>query len=360
VNARRDIGAKDLWLFSAAALGLLLVWHLASVLLLVFAGVLLAVALRTLSEPLQTHLHLAPRPALALLIVLLVAGISLLVWATGAQALEHIAALRETLPRAVEAVERWLASHAPGRWLLELWQGAQQTPENVGRLATFARVTLNAGINAAGATVLLLALGIYLAADPKTYRRGMLKMVPLAHRERAERILGVLKQQLSRWLLGQAVSMVAVALLTLVGLLAIGMPLAVPLAVIAGIFEFVPYFGSIASGVLVVIIALADGETQAVRAALVCFVVQQAEAYLVQPIAQRWAVRLPPALALIAVLVFGLLFGLAGALLAVPLMVLTMTLVEQLYVKEINGDAVVPEGAASETRSAVVQRKLNR
>jgi predicted PurR-regulated permease PerM len=62
----------------------------------------------------------------------------------------------------------------------------------------------------------------------------------------------------------------------------------------------------------------------------------------VQPVAQRWAVRLPPALGLLSVLVFGLLFGLAGVLLAVPLMVVVVTLVQQW---RGNGDAAPQRSA---------------
>ncbi|WP_200232440.1 AI-2E family transporter, partial [Rubrivivax gelatinosus] len=99
--------------------------------------------------------------------------------------------------------------------------------------------------------------------------------------------------------------------------------------------EFVPYFGPIISGVLIVGVALAEGEGLALQALVVCVAVQQAEGYVVQPLVQRWAVRLPPVLGMCSVLVFGVLFGLPGVLLAMPLMVLTMTLVSELYVKTV-------------------------
>jgi predicted PurR-regulated permease PerM len=70
-------------------------------------------------------------------------------------------------------------------------------------------------------------------------------------------------------------------------------------------------------------------------AALVCLAVLQAEAYVVQPLVQRWAVRLPPVLSIVSVLIFGLPFGLPGVLLAAPLMVLSMTLIDRLYVQAV-------------------------
>jgi predicted PurR-regulated permease PerM len=103
--------------------------------------------------------------------------------------------------------------------------------------------------------------------------------------------------------------------------------------VLAGLLDFVPYFGPILSGVLIVAVALTEGESKALLALVVVVAVQQAEAFVVQPLAQRWAVRLPPVLGLLSVLVFGVLFGLAGVLLATPLMVLTLRVVDHLVVR---------------------------
>jgi predicted PurR-regulated permease PerM len=172
---------------------------------------------------------------------------------------------------------------------------------------------------------------LYLAADPQTYRRGLLHLVAPAQRTRAAAVLDAVASNLAHWLKGQAVSMLAVGALTAIGLTLLDLPLVLTLSVLTAVLDFVPYFGSLAASVVIVAVALGQGERQALSAALMCLAVQQIEAYVVQPIAQRWAVHLPPALGLLSVLVFGLLFGLAGVLLAVPLMVVLMTLVQQWH-----------------------------
>lgn len=336
---RRPVAARDLWGLAAVLLGLAVAWRLANVLLLAFAGVLLAVALRQMAEPLQRRLNMGAHWALTLVVVSLVVGLVVGSWLVGSSAVEQLQLLRETLPRALQALERWLGDRTVGRWLLDLWTQAANVPQDWQRVAGLATGTLNATIEAVGALALLLAIGIYAAADPHSYRRGFLHLVPPRRRPLAERTLGAVERDLSRWLLGQAVSMLAVGLVTMAGLAAIGMPLAVSLGVIAGLLDFVPYLGPIVSGVLIVAVALTEGENMALAAALVCLGVQQAEAYLLQPLVQRWAVRLPPVLGMLAVLVFGLLFGLSGVLLGVPLMVLTMTLVDELVVKSWPQDA---------------------
>ena len=139
-------------------------------------------------------------------------------------------------------------------------------------------------------------------------------------------------------MLGQGVAMLAVGVLTAAGLALIGMPLALPLGIIAGVLEFVPFFGTFGAGALIVLLAFTQGEAQAVYAALVCLGVQQFEGYVIQPFVQRWAIALPPALGLIAVIVFGATFGPLGVVFAVPLMVVMMLLVQRLYVEGALGD----------------------
>ena len=330
---RTAVPGAGVWALAGTAFLLLLAWRLAPVLLLAFAGVLMALALLQASELLRRLWPLSPRLALLMVVlalVLLVAGGS---WLAGAGVAEQLLSLRDTLPQAMVAVKKWLSGHAPGRWVLATWTAAAAKPDDWWQFAGLATNAVNATIGAIGVLVLVVAIGLYLAADPDTYRKGLLRLVPPARRPLAAHALAAAGHQLSRWLLGQGVSMLAVGLLTGLGLLLIGMPLLLPLALVAGLLEFVPYFGPMISGVFIVAVALTEGESMALWAAVVCVAVQQTEAYVVQPLAQRWAVRLPPVLGMLAVLIFGVLFGLPGALLAVPLMVLTMTLVDELYVR---------------------------
>ncbi|BAL95992.1 AI-2E family transporter [Rubrivivax gelatinosus] len=321
------------WLLTLA--GVALAWVLADVLMLVFAGLLFALVLRALAAPLEAR-GLSPHLSLPLVLAALVALLVGSFWFVGAGATEQLQALRETLPRAWAAFLQWMAEYPTGRWLQSLWESAKPF-EDWSRLAGLATGTLNAATGAVGALVLLLVIGIYLAADPDTYRRGLITLVPPPRRALAARTLDATGRDLSRWLLGQAVSMLVVGALTGIGLALIGSPLVLSLSLIAGLLEFVPYFGPIVSGVLIVGVALAEGEGLALQALLVCVAVQQAEGYIVQPLVQRWAVRLPPVLGMCSVLVFGVLFGLPGVLLAMPLMVLTMTLVGELYVRRLPG-----------------------
>ena len=327
--------------------------YLRGVVALAFGSVLIAVALRIGSNGVRRVTALGDTAALAVAVLgtlaLLVIGVVLL----GDSVAEQFAALRTALPNALAATLRWLNSHTLGLWLLQWWDSADAGVE-------WTRVAGVAGsaVGAVGGALLMLVMGLYLAANPELYRRGVLRLLPLRQRARVDRALAAAGNGLSRWLLGQAVAMVLVGAMTAIGLAAIGMPLALPLGIIAGILEFVPFFGAIVAGALTVLLAFTQGATQAAYALLVCVFVQHFEGYVIQPFVQRWAIALPPALGLISVLVFGLLFGALGVVLAVPLMVVLMILVQQLYIdgtpaaatfgaRELQLPSAVPRAAAT-------------
>jgi predicted PurR-regulated permease PerM len=136
---------------------------------------------------------------------------------------------------------------------------------------------------------------------------------------------------LRRWLLAQLFAMTTIGAMTTLGLFLLGVPLAVSLGFVAGLTEFVPFFGPIAFGVFAVLFSFTVSPMTALYVALLCFGIQQFEGNVLQPVVQRWAVSLPPALAVISVVIFGLLFGILGAIFATPLMTVVMLFVERLY-----------------------------
>ena len=125
------------------------------------------------------------------------------------------------------------------------------------------------------------------------------------------------------------------------------MPLALALGVIAGLFEFVPFFGPIAAGLLAVLVAFAQGPSEALYVALLFVGLQQLEGSVLVPLVQRWTVSLPPVLGLLAVVLFGTLFGPLGVLVGTPLMVVGMVLVQTLYLHR--GESNTPSGHCRKT-----------
>lgn len=212
----------------------------------------------------------------------------------------------------------------PDGGLVELDQGFLG---QVGRLLT--------GVFGAIAyTLLVLAGGIYFAAQPELYRAGILYLFPKRKRPLIGDALDDTGQAIKLWLVGTLISMGMIGFLTGVGLWLIGVPSPLALGLLAGLLEFVPIVGPIAAAIPAILIAFTQSPEMALWTLAFFVALQQLEGNVVQPMVQKYAVDLPPALLLFSVVAGGYLFGIIGILFAAPLTVAAYVLVRRLYVEE--------------------------
>lgn len=345
--------------FVIGALGvILLAWRLSDVLVLAFGATVLATALLAGSTQLERLFGLPPRTAVVVTLLLVTLALAFGGWLVGDRFAEQMERLRERLPAAIEAATTWLRQQAFGQSVLQWWRNGMK-----GDAVSWAPVVNAAGLTfgALGSAALMVVLAVYLALDPELYRRGVLRLVPQTLRPRMAAAFEASSEGLQRWLLGQGISMLFVGCATAIGLAVLGMPMALSIGVIAGLMDFVPYFGPIASGLLAVLFAFTEGPEKALYVALLAIAIQQFEGNVLMPVVQRRAVELPPVLGLLSVVVFGLLFGVAGVVFATPLMVVTMILVQKLYVQEVLHDpmpaTVEPDGDATPPNMPIAERR---
>ncbi|MDP2419591.1 MAG: AI-2E family transporter, partial [Hydrogenophaga sp.] len=251
----------------------LLAWRLSDVLVLMFGAVIVAVALQAFAAPLERFLGVKHQLAVAAAVVLTLAVVVLGSWLAGDRLLAQTEDLRQRIPEAMAALVAWARGHSLGLAALKVWEGLNAEDMPWASMANAATRTLGA----LGSIGLVLVLGVYLAADPQLYRRGLVRLVPPAWRTRVDGALLASAQALSRWLLGQGISMLFVGSTTAIGLAVLGIPLAATIGVIAGVLAFVPFFGPIASGILAVLLAFMQGPQQALYVAGLCIAIQQVE-----------------------------------------------------------------------------------
>lgn len=313
-----------------AVLLLALMWHLANVLVLVFGAAVVAVALRAFAVRLEQW-HVPPRWSLATALLLLLAfGALVVVW-IGDPLAEQLSRLREGLPAAFERVVAWLRGHRIGVTALEYWSSLRQDAVPWSRLLGVAGTALGA----LGTLSLIAITGVYLAADPGLYRRGVLSLLPVARRAAVAEALDRSGGALRKWLVGQSLSMLFVGGATALGLLALSVPLALAIGLISGLLAFIPFFGALVGGGLAVLVAFMEGPQTALHVLILQIAIQQVEGHVLMPLVQRWAVSLPPVLGLMSTLVFGVLFGVIGVLFATPMMVVVVTVVQCLHVERL-------------------------
>jgi predicted PurR-regulated permease PerM len=143
---------------------------------------------------------------------------------------------------------------------------------------------------------------------------------------------------LKRWLVGQSLLAVCVALLTGVGLALLGAPFAIALALLAGLMEFVPYIGPFVAAVPAILVGFGDSPQLALNVALLFLAIQMIESYVLAPLIQHKAVHLPPAMILFAQVLMGAIVGALGVAVATPLAAAIMVAVGMLYVEDALGD----------------------
>ena len=331
-----------------AGLVLLVLWFAGRALLIVGAAVLVATVLYAASDGLARLTGLGRRWCLAIVCLALVGAATVAAWLAAPEL------ARQAQELAGRARELWgdlrqrIDDFALGRRALEQLDkqtsGGGAGGSSGGALgevgAAAERAFSVAGSVVAGLTELgiILILGLYLAIDPGLYLRGFLRLLPLARRPRARAILLEMAHTLRDWLLGQLVAMATVGALTGMGLWLIGVPQALALGIVAGLLDFIPNVGPILASVPGILAAASVGSTQALYALALYIAVQTAENNLITPIVQRRAVDLPPALTMVALLVMGLLGGVLGLLLAVPLAAVLTVAVRMAYVEDVLGD----------------------
>ena len=207
--------------------------------------------------------------------------------------------------------------------------------------------------------VSVLVMSIFLARHPDVYVDGAVALAPPARRPIVRAILRDLNLTIRAWVLGQIIAMILLAALTTLGLWALGMPYFLAFGVFAGVAAIVPFFGVLLSTIVPALFALgAFGVTKALLVAALGIVVHIIEANFVAPVVMERQVNLPPVVTIAGVLLIGKLFGLAGLIIAVPILALVMILVRHILLGEVYGDpvsAVKPSGTVPADVQPTVQ-----
>jgi predicted PurR-regulated permease PerM len=174
---------------------------------------------------------------------------------------------------------------------------------------------------------------MYLAVEPYAYRRGLLFLVPEHTRVRGGLVFDAMTATLRKWLSTQFIAMVVIGTVTTIVLLVLRVKAAVPLGILAGLFEFVPTFGPILSAVPAVLIAFADAPGKALWVGIAYWTIQFLENNVLIPHLMSEELDLPPALTLLWQGLMALTFGVLGLFVAVPLLAATVVAVRYVYVR---------------------------
>lgn len=293
---------------------------MAQPLLVIFAGLVFAAMIDGGARLLGRVLPIG-RGWRVLLVLLGAAGFLVwTLWFAGSQLTAQAAQLPATVEAQGQRLLAWLQAHhikVGGGDVngADLGNFVQQAVGGVGH------VTRIMGGILGGATTLfiVLVLGIYLAAEPRLYQRGVAWLLPIDTREHFQGTARLMGCSLRMLMFGRLIGMSVEGLGTWLLLWIYGVPMSGLLGLLTGLLAFLPNIGAPLSGAIMVLVGFSGGTSMGLYCIAVYIAVQTIDGNLIVPMVAKKTVDLAPALVLGAQLVMGALFGILGLALADPL-----------------------------------------
>ena len=317
---------------------------------------IIAIVMGTVIRPLVSWLYRRGLPRVAgviliyfLLLVLLISFVLLLFPLIVKQSTTIAAALpgyyqslRELMfinpNQIIVRLSEFLPSSLPG--LEPLQQTGQQmlasAEQAVGYVALAAKVVFMS-------TAILLLVFHWTLEGPRTIQ-SLLFLVPVGQRESISDLISAMETKVGFFIAGQGVLCLAIGILALVAYMLIGLPNALVLALFAGILEAVPMIGPLLGAIPAAVIALSISPSKLIWVIVATLVIQQVENSLLVPRVMRKAVGVNPFVSLLAIFAFSSMFGIAGALMAIPMAAIIQLLLDRFVFHPATMESEVSAG----------------
>jgi putative heme transporter len=340
-------------------LGAALLWWLVAQLWVIVMPVLLALLLATVLVPPATWLRKRGLPSALAASVVLLGGLillGLLVWGLAVSITGGVPEIAASAVDGIEEIQRWITGIVGETQLTNLvQQGIDQLQSQVSNIATTVLTGVSTVASAVITGLLALVLAFLFVKDGPKFLPWVRRLVGPRAGVHLTVVLARVWATLGGFIQAQVLVSLADGILIGIGLLIVGVPLALPLAVLTFIGGFIPIVGALIAGALAVLVALvSNGFTAALIVLGIVLLVQQIEGNVLQPILQARSLNLHAAVVLLAVTAGSSLYGIPGAFLAVPVCaavaVLVRYLSEQVDIETRDEPEELPDRFAGATR----------
>jgi predicted PurR-regulated permease PerM len=322
---------------------LYILYQLLPVLELVAVAALIALILRTLLRFLQKLIK-SQDLAVLLLIGFIVSFGALLAIIVIPSATFEVQKLLTTLPTYLGTLTKDVEQlRHKFTFIPDISQALIQLRNFINQLLSGVPVFLGQAFSLTLELVATLILALYMAYDPDSLVNGILRLVPRRHHQQFKRVLKACQIRLRGWIFGTAIAMIFLGAGATLGLWILNIPSALAFGIIAGLFEIIPYFGSIIGTFLPALVALSISPFKLVLVLILFLVLNQVDAHIVQPLVMGQQVNIHPVMVIVTFLVMGKLFGFLGILLAVPAAAVTLTLIDELTLKSSVDETITEE-----------------
>jgi predicted PurR-regulated permease PerM len=314
---------------SIAAILFLCFWYVFDIILLAFAGALVAIILHACVDWVQRHTpkYIGPKLSYAATVLGFVILICLIGYWIVPRAISEAGQIVQIIPQSVAQLTAHLDKTDWGR---HVEHGAHQLMSGSNAGSRISTLTRDAA-TALEYTIVIVVVGLYGAFNAREYSNGLLRWIPEGQRQNFLKISRGVAYTLRWWIIGQLVPMVVLGIASMIGLWALGVPLAFTLGLLTGVMIFIPYVGSWIAFIPTMLVSLTRGPQTAIYVTILYLVIHLLEGYVLTPIVQKRAVLVPPTLTILALLFMWKVSGLLGASLATPIVAASLALGKMLY-----------------------------
>ena len=303
-------------------------WMVYSAIFVALIAVLLAIVLHAPARLLARWMPF--RLSFTLVVIGFLLSLGGLMIAVIPQVLHQFGQLSQELPAAVNEAGDWLSDRTGVERDAEF--AREMNTQFLGFMERFLPLAFGA-ISAVIGSFAIVVLAIFLGSQPEVYRNLIIRVTPPPSRPRIARVYDEAGRSLRNWVIGKAFSMLAIGIITWIGLLLFGIPGALALAAIAALLEFVPNLGPTLAAIPAIVAGFLISPATALWVAVFYFVLQQIQSGLSVPLVERRAVNIPPAALLVWQLMLAIGFGILGLFVATPLLAVIVVAVRILYIE---------------------------
>jgi predicted PurR-regulated permease PerM len=318
----------------------------------------IAIVIGTVIRPAVSWLHQRGLPQTAgvilvyILVLLLLTGFLLLLFPLISEQGTTVAA---AMPDYYQNLRTWLVNH-PNQFLVGLseflpaalpnvnlrpvQQTGQEMMASAGQVAGYVTFAAKVIFTA----IILLVLAFYWTLEGPRIIKSFLLVVPQMQRESISDLISAMESKVGLYIVGQGILCLVIGILALIAYTIIGLPNALVLALIAGVLEAVPMVGPLLGAVPAALVALSIAPGKLIWVIIATVVIQQLENTLLVPRIMKKAVGVNPFVTLLALFAFSSLFGLAGALMAIPIAAMIQLALNHFVFQQATVEMEVSEG----------------
>jgi predicted PurR-regulated permease PerM len=317
---------------------------------------LVAIVIGTVIRPMATRLHQRGIPKIAgiilvfLLLLVLLTGFLLLLFPL---IVEQSTTINAAIAGYYQNLRAWMIAY-PDPLIVRLSEflpatlpnlkPVQQTGLEVMASAGQALAYIAMAARAVFITLVILFLAFYWTLDGTRTIQALLLLVPQDQRENISELISAMETKVGFFIAGQGILCLVIGLMALIAYLLIGLPNALVLALLAGVLEAVPMIGPLLGAIPAALVALSIGPDKLIWVIVATVVIQQLENSLLVPRVMKKAVGVNPFVTLLAIFAFSSLFGIAGALMAIPLAAIIQIILNRFVFHPATMDSEVSAG----------------